>query len=121
MLRKIDLYIIKLALPAVIKNLFYTVIFFVDTVMLGHFSSAALAGVGISGTVIWGITMIIQGLCMGIAAAISRSYGEKDKKSLFYFSGTAFVFMLFLSVSVLISILLFQNEIIAFLCLKVWF
>ncbi|MCK5684211.1 MATE family efflux transporter [bacterium] len=122
-IRKMDYKIARLAIPVIIKNLFHTLVFFVDTVMVGQYGTGvnagvALAGVGVSGTILWGISMILQGFCMGIVSAVSRSFGEKKIEQIFLFSGTAFSFMLVLSTVVVGIIIFFQNGIISFFNLE---
>lgn len=117
-IKNLDLKIIRLAIPAIVKNLFHTLVFFVDTVMVGRYSSVALAGVGVAAPLLWGIFMILQGLSMGIVATVSRSYGEKKWEQIFKFSGTAFSFVFVLSVFVTTVIICFQDSIVSFFDLK---
>ena len=69
-----------LAWPVMLQNIFMSLMFFSDIIMLGHYkdSEVALAAVGLSGP----ITMMIRFTLMSVATAamamVARSYGEKN-------------------------------------------
>lgn len=73
--------VLKISLPAVIEMLLYTMIWTVDTMMIGHYGGdLAVSTVGISCEVIYTFTNILvaQSLSVGITSIVARRYGAKE-------------------------------------------
>lgn len=72
--------ILTLALPAVVENLLQTVVFFSDTVMIGWIRDpAALAAVGLSGTLFYLLMTLFGALAVSATALVARAWGAGDK------------------------------------------
>ncbi|MBX3052778.1 MAG: MATE family efflux transporter [Caldilineaceae bacterium] len=73
--------ILVLALPAVIENLLQTVVFFSDTVMIGWIRDpAALAAVGLAGTLFYLLMTLFGALAVSATALVARAWGAGDKE-----------------------------------------
>lgn len=68
--------ILLLALPIVGGMVSQNVLNLVDTAMVGHLGNAALAGVGLGGSLNWMAMAFITGLAVGVQAMASRRLGE---------------------------------------------
>jgi Na+-driven multidrug efflux pump len=73
--------ILTLALPAVVENLLQTVVFFSDTVMIGWIRDpAALAAVGLAGTLFYLLMTLFGALAVSATALVARAWGAGDKE-----------------------------------------
>ncbi|MDU4892331.1 MAG: MATE family efflux transporter [Clostridium sp.] len=73
--------VLKLSLPAVVEMMLYTMIWTVDTMMIGQYGGdLAVSTVGISCEVIYTFTNILvaQSLSVGITSIVARRYGAKE-------------------------------------------
>ncbi|MEG1257240.1 MATE family efflux transporter [Clostridium sp.] len=73
--------VLKLSLPAVIEMLLYTMIWTVDTMLIGQYGGdIAVSTVGISCEVIYTFTNILvaQSLSVGITSIVARKYGARE-------------------------------------------
>lgn len=71
--------IVRLALPSVAESLLTTLIYFVDTILLGWMNDPiALAAVGLSGTLMWAVDGLFQALSISASAMVARFWGEED-------------------------------------------
>lgn len=72
----LDRSILKLALPAVVENLLQTVVFFSDTLMIGWLKDpAALAAVGLAGTLMYLLTTLFGALAVAATALVAQAWG----------------------------------------------
>ncbi|HRJ42487.1 MAG TPA: MATE family efflux transporter, partial [Caldilineaceae bacterium] len=72
--------ILTLALPAVVENLLQTVVFFSDTVMIGWIRNpAALAAVGLAGTLFYLLMTLFGSLAVSATALVARAWGAGDR------------------------------------------
>ncbi|RLT42843.1 MAG: MATE family efflux transporter [Chloroflexi bacterium] len=72
--------ILTLAIPAVVENLLQTVVFFSDTVMIGWIRDpAALAAVGLSGTLFYLLMTLFGALAVSATALVARAWGAGDR------------------------------------------
>lgn len=72
--------ILTLALPAVVENLLQTVVFFSDTVMIGWIRDpAALAAVGLAGTLFYLLMTLFGSLAVSATALVARAWGAGDR------------------------------------------
>lgn len=73
-----DLYrkAFRLSIPAVFENLFNSVIFLVDAIMVASLGPAALAAAGLAGVVNWRVRSMASVIHVGATATIARRWGE---------------------------------------------
>lgn len=68
-----------LALPAVVENLLVTMVFLVDTILIGWLGDpAALAAVSLAGMLIFILNSFFQALSTGVTPLVSRAWGAQD-------------------------------------------
>ena len=73
--------VLKLSLPAVVEMILYTMIWTIDTMMIGQYGGdIAVSTVGISCEVIYTFTNILvaQSIAVGITSIVARKYGARD-------------------------------------------
>jgi putative MATE family efflux protein len=68
--------VLVLVWPVVLQNFFWTLMFFVDTAMVGRLGEVALSAVGIAGPLLWSISVVFMAVGIGTMAAVSRAVGE---------------------------------------------
>lgn len=94
--------VLSLAGPLILSNIFGTAFELVDAVFIGKLGSAALAGVSLSGAILFFLATIGMGIGVGTVAIISRYTGEKNYKEANKTAAQAFIigfiFAFFLSV-----------------------
>ena len=67
---------IRLALPAVLENLFISMVFLVDALMVASLGAAPLAAAGLAGVVMWRLISTLGCVRIGLGAATARRWGE---------------------------------------------
>jgi MATE family multidrug resistance protein len=67
--------VLHLGWPMVLTQLFIMATGFLDTAMAGHYSSVALAGVSIGGTILWPTFMLLTGVTMALTPIASQLRG----------------------------------------------
>lgn len=70
--------ILIISWPIMLQGLVTTIILFTDRLLLGNYSSTALASTGISGVLIWSVFMLFSSYNTGILAISGRAYGAQD-------------------------------------------
>ncbi|WP_456365179.1 MATE family efflux transporter [Thermococcus sp.] len=70
-----------LAWPAITGNISQTLLNLVDTLMVGHVSSLAIAAVGLGGQVSWFMFPIMMTVSVGTLALVARFIGARDVES----------------------------------------
>lgn len=68
----------KLALPAIMENILYMVVWIVDTAMVGQVSATALAAVGLGGQFVFMFSWIFSSLGVGASTLVARAVGAKE-------------------------------------------
>ena len=66
-----------IAYPAVLTMISQTVMSFTDAVMVGRLGAVELAGVGLAGTLVWGLYSFFNGLVNGVNTFVAQDYGAK--------------------------------------------
>ena len=64
-----------IAYPAVLTMISQTVMSFTDAVMVGRLGAVELAGVGLAGTLVWGLYSFFNGLVNGVNTFVAQDYG----------------------------------------------
>lgn len=72
--------VVTLALPAVGERILSMMVSTVNAMLVGHLGAAALAAVGLSGTVEMLGTTIFQTVSVGATALVAQAYGAKNQK-----------------------------------------
>ncbi len=68
---------LKVALPVMLTHIGASLVGFVDTMMVGHFSTTALAAVSLSNAIFFTVMVFAMGLLMGLTPLISQQVGHK--------------------------------------------
>jgi MATE family multidrug resistance protein len=66
-----------IAYPAVLTMMSQTAMSFTDAVMVGRLGAVELAGVGLAGTLVWGLYSFFNGLVNGVNTFVAQDYGAK--------------------------------------------
>jgi MATE family multidrug resistance protein len=80
---------VTLAVPLIVAYVGQMLMGLVDSLMLGRFSEAALAGSGIAGSILFSITALGMGVVMGLDTLIPQALGagERDNARRLWWSG----------------------------------
>lgn len=70
--------IFKLSVPLVIENILHMSVFISDTIMVACLGTAAIAAVGLAGTIFFVISIVFSSLNIGSASIIARHVGAKE-------------------------------------------
>ena len=65
----------RLALPAMLQGLLFTIVFVVDTMMVSSLGPSAIAAVGAAGPVIWSISALLFAFSRATTALVANSTG----------------------------------------------
>jgi putative MATE family efflux protein len=71
--------VLALAWPVVVQNLFRTLMFYVDTFMIGGVGEEAMAAMGVVGPISWTLISVFGALSVGTIATVARAWGEGDR------------------------------------------
>ena len=66
-----------IAYPAVLTMISQTIMSFTDAAMVGRLGAVELAGVGLAGTLVWGLYSFFNGLVNGVNTFVAQDYGAK--------------------------------------------
>jgi MATE family multidrug resistance protein len=91
-----------LAYPAVLTMISQTVMSFTDAIMVGRLGPSELAGVGLAGTLTWGLYSFFNGLVNGVNTFVAQDYGAKRFKHIGTVTWQGMYFALFSGVLLLI-------------------
>ena len=72
---------VALAVPLTVAYLGQMLMGLVDTLMLGHYSEAALAGAGIASSLLFAVTALGMGVVMGLDTLIPQSLGAGERET----------------------------------------
>jgi putative MATE family efflux protein len=71
--------VLATAWPVVLQQTLRTLMFFVDTAMLGFYGAGALATMNIVGPLVWTVVMVLGAVGVGAVATVARAWGEGDR------------------------------------------
>ena len=71
--------VLRQAWPVVLQNLLHTLMFYVDTWMIGGLGPEALAAMGVVGPVAHTVTSVLSALSVGTVAVVARAWGAGDR------------------------------------------
>ena len=78
-MERLNRTILTLSMPAVAESMLTTMIYMVDTILIGWLNDpAALAAVGLSGTLMWASDGLFQAISISASAIVARFWGAKD-------------------------------------------
>ena len=103
--------ILKLSGPIVLAQLTQTLMYFVDTVMAGRYSSVDMAAIAVASGLWLPVVLTLQGLLLALTPIVAQFYGSKQTAPVNHFtlqamylglalSGLLFVLMLFVDTPV---------------------
>ena len=95
--------LLGLAAPVIAQSFLQTLVVLVDRIMLGHYSTDALAAMQINGALLWSITSIMSAFSVGAVALVGRGVGGSDRA--FAAATTRASLILALGIGILISVL----------------
>jgi len=72
--------VLQQAWPVVLQNLLHTLMFYVDTYMIGGLGPEAMATMGVVGPINHLVTSILSALSVGTVATVARAWGEGDRE-----------------------------------------
>ncbi len=87
MFDKLDRDIFKLAVPAIAEMLLHTLVWTVDTAMVGRLTPADMSGVNLGVSIMFTLAHIIGAIGVGATALIARNIGAKDIDRANYIAG----------------------------------
>lgn len=70
--------VLALSWPVIIENLLQSMIGFVDTALVGHLGTDALAGVGGAQQIVWLVTTALSAVMMGATVLVAHAIGAKQ-------------------------------------------
>ncbi|MGB9813986.1 MAG: MATE family efflux transporter [Thermovenabulum sp.] len=107
--------ILKLAWPIVLEMLSGTIIWVVDTAMVGHLSAEALSAVGLGSQLAYSSAFIFGALGVGTTAMVARYIGSKEEEKAGFIAGQSFIISLILGVLIfLINYIFAENLLLLF-------
>ncbi len=78
-LERLTWTIVKLSAPSVMESVLTTLVYLVDVAFIGWLNDpAALAAVGLSGTLMWAADGLFQALSISASAIVARFWGGRD-------------------------------------------
>jgi len=78
-IERLNCTILRLSIPAVTESILTTLVYFVDAVLIGWLRNpAALAAVGLSGTLMWAVDGLFEAVSISTAAMVARLWGGRD-------------------------------------------
>ena len=72
--------VLGLAWPSIVENFLQTMIGVVDTALVGHLSTDALAGVGGAQQIVWLVTTLLAAAVMGTTVLVGRAIGAGHQR-----------------------------------------
>ena len=76
--RNLRRQVLMLSWPVIVENLLQSTIGFVDTALVGHLGTAALAGVGGAQQLVWLTTTALSAVMMGGTVLVAHAIGAKN-------------------------------------------
>jgi putative MATE family efflux protein len=72
--------VLRQAWPVVLQNLLHTLMFYVDTYMIGGLGEEAMATMGVVGPINHTVTSVLSALSVGTVATVARAWGEGERR-----------------------------------------
>jgi putative MATE family efflux protein len=76
--RELRREVLRQSWPLVLQNLARTLMFFVDTAMIGRLDESSLAAMGIAGPLSFWVVSVLASVAVGAVATVARAWGAKD-------------------------------------------
>ena len=70
--------VLRLSLPAILEQIMFTAVTYVDTAMVGVLGASATAAVGINSSCVWLIGGILSAMGVGFSVQIAQRAGAND-------------------------------------------
>jgi len=102
------------AAPLAVANLAQMSMGFVDTVMVGHLSSAALAAAGLGGLLYFTTGFVLQGVISAVAPLAAHAFGADDREMAGRIARLGFVFAVVLSLPLAVVAANLRSLLLAF-------
>jgi putative MATE family efflux protein len=100
-IQELNRTILRLAVPSVMESVLTTLVYLVDTVLIGWLNDpVALAAVGLSSTLMWAADGLFQAISVSASAMVARFWGRKDFEAARQVAGQS------LTLSVLVALVL---------------
>lgn len=96
--KSIDRKILALAWPAILEMMMHTLVWTIDTAMIGRLTPSAITGVNLGAQIMFTVANIIGALGVGATAMVARNIGSKD------IDRAEFIAVQAVSISMIISI-----------------
>ena len=78
-IERLNRTILALSLPSVAESLLSTMVYMVDTILIGWLNEpSALAAVGLSGTLMWASDGLFRAISISASAMVARYWGQRD-------------------------------------------
>ena len=98
--------ILKLSIPSVMESLLTTLVYLVDTALIGWLNDpVALAAVGLSSTLMWATDGLFQAISISASAMVARFWGSRDFEAARRVAGQALILSVLVAL-VLMSLLI---------------
>ncbi len=92
--------ILTLVWPVILQNLLISLMFLVDSIMVGRLGAVALSASGVAGPLLWSISMLLMAAGIGTMAAVARAVGEGDSRKAQANAATGLLLALFGGIAV---------------------
>jgi len=96
---EVDRALARLAVPAMVQGLLFTLVFVVDTLMVARLGATAIAAVGAAGPVIWSLSSLLFALSRATTALVSQAVGAKRLESAHWAAGQSLVLAMVLGLA----------------------
>jgi len=114
-LKEIRTEVLRLGLPALVRNIFQTALGVVNVAVVGHVGREALAAVGMANLLVEFFTMLFFAMGIGATALVSRHLGAREQDGANLVARQAVVLATVLSLLISLLLFLFPDRAIGFL------
>lgn len=97
-IERLNRTILTLALPSVAESLLSTMVYMVDTILIGWLNDpSALAAVGLSSTLMWASDGLFRAISISSSAIVARFWGQRDFESARRVAGQSLLLSVFVA------------------------